>query len=582
MAVVLLTLAGALAWQRPAARGDTITIEVAARTRIGRVRPIWDEINLWKLGSMFGAARPDPARWWGAGWLRRRAPWVRYARLLAALGGSYAPQIAPWCDWAVASPEHPDTGTLECGHDGVPGPVAREELARIANGALVVDYAPFRTAIERVLRSGVVPHLNVSAAPAAFTGAVVDFAHYHWNAAPVQDFAAWSTFVRGAFQAVADLHPNRWRASIVNEANCLTLVGWEGNVQHVGYDGTPADYARTWVTTARAIREVAPGIVLHAGNYVTSATFPGEDNLRTYLRFLGEALAADDDLHWRDLSATSLSLYETRDTDVYDLVRVRIGRLERAVREAGLAPLPIKVDELDVHPTIAGAFMAATRQNIDRSAWTASWHAEAIRQLLNSGRVASAAPWLQRTFDLPHDFAPYPKARTYELLGILAGQLRPTRDRDGTTARRTPRRHGLPRLAVDGERPPAAVDPDAPGSAISSVGALATRTPNGLRLLVVHHQSRPATDGSAIRRQLARRVRLRARDLAPGAYRIRVATIGTLDTSWNGRTTPLKWRDAGCRQARSGIVEIAPPTTMEANTVALYDVQRRHRCPNPK
>ena len=48
-----------------------------------------------------------------------------------------------------------------------------------------VDYAPFRVAMRRVLRSGVRPHLNLSATPAAFTGGHADFTHYHWNAAPV-------------------------------------------------------------------------------------------------------------------------------------------------------------------------------------------------------------------------------------------------------------------------------------------------------------------------------------------------------------------------------------------------------------
>ena len=247
-------------------------------------------------------AIPIPRAGGDRGWIRRHAPWVRYVRLLAALGGNYAPAIAPWCDHAIAAPEHPDTQTGECGHDGVPGHAAREELVQPGDGATVVDYAPFRTALVRVLRSGVRPHLNLSSAPAVFTGGVVDFTHYHWNAAPVQDFAGWSAFVDGAFRSVADLHPERWRASITNEPNCLTLVGWEGDVRHVGFAGTPAEYARTFVTGARALRAAAPGIALHAGNYVTSTTFPGEDNLRTYLRFLGDAFAADGTVAGTDLT----------------------------------------------------------------------------------------------------------------------------------------------------------------------------------------------------------------------------------------------------------------------------------------
>jgi hypothetical protein len=578
LAIVVVTLVGALLWQRPPATTTIIDLEVDVRARIGRVRPIWDETNLWKLHSMFGASHADPARWWGPGWMRRHAPWIRYARLLAALGGNYAPAIAPWCDHGSAAPEHPDTQTQECGKDGVPGSAARDELVREVEGATVVDYTPFRVAVERVLRSGVRPHLNLSAAPAAFTGGSTDFTHYHWNAAPIQDYAGWSAFVTGAFRAVADLHPERWRVSITNEPNCLTLVGWLGDVRHVGFAGTPEDYARTFVTSARAIRSVAPGIALHAGNYVTSTTFPGEDNLLTYLRFLRDAFAADGEQRWDDLAAMSLSLYETRDTSLYDLVPVRVARLERAARDAGLAPLPIRVDELDVHPTISDAFEATTHQRLDRTAFAASWHAEAIRELVDTGRVIAVAPWLSRMFDLA-TFAPYPKARAYQLLGLLAGQLRTIPGMNDIEVRRTPRRHGLPRLAVTGDQPPNLERLRDMSRPASSLRTLATRTPHGFRLLVVHHQARPVSDGSGLRRQLARRIRIHARHVAAGAYQVRVASLGSVGATWDGKTTPLGWRDGGCHLARDGSVEIAATTLVDANTVWLFDATRRLSCP---
>jgi hypothetical protein len=559
----------------PDRRDVELTVDVGHR--IGRVRPLWDETNLWKLGAIFGASRPDPARWWGNGWMRAHAPWVRYVRLLAALGGSYAPEIAPWCDHALVAPAHPDTGTQECGHDGVPGFAARDELIQQHDGRWVTDYAPFRTAIERVLRSGARPHLNLSAAPSVFTGGIVDFTHYHWNAAPVQDFDGWSRFVTGAFASVADLHPGRWRASIVNEPNCLTLVGWEGDVQHVGFAGTPADYGKTFVTGARALRAAAPGIALHAGNYVTSTTFPGEDNLRTYLRFLADAFATDGTVRWEELRAMSLSLYETRDTSVYELVPVRVARLERAAHEAGLAPRPIKVDELDVHPTIADRFEATTHQRLDRTAFAASWHAEAIRQFVNAGRIVSAAPWFVRMFDLA-SLQPFPKARTYQLLGILAGQLRPVRDGATIGVRRTGRWSGLPRLAVSGELPPKRDPAYTPNATTTSLATLATRTHRGFRLLVIHHLQRPVTDDSGERRRRARTVRVRATHVAAGSYRVRVAALGTREARWNGTTTPMRWRDLGCRRAEHGRLEVAPPTTMDADTVWLYDVTRHRRC----
>ena len=77
----------------------------------------------------------------------------------------------------------------------------------------------------------------------------------------------------------------------------------------------------------------------------------------------------------------------------------------------------------------------------------------------------------------------------------------------------------------------------------------------------------------------SRRVRVRAHDVAAGTYRVRLAMVGTRAAAENGTTTSLRWRDLGCRRARNGVIEIAPPAVMEANTVWLYDVRRRHRCP---
>src|SRR5207253_7627117 len=118
-------------------------------------------------------------------------PWLRFERVNAVLGGNYAPAIAPWCDRGAASDVHPEPSPAECGSDGTPGAAARNELVRGAGSARVIDYAPLHAAVARLLRAGVVPHLNISAAPPAFTGGVTDFAFYHWNGAPVTDLDAW-------------------------------------------------------------------------------------------------------------------------------------------------------------------------------------------------------------------------------------------------------------------------------------------------------------------------------------------------------------------------------------------------------
>jgi len=63
MGVVVVVLASGLA-SRPS--GSVVTLEVDIHARIGRVRPIWDETDMWKIGSLYGASHPDPARWGAA------------------------------------------------------------------------------------------------------------------------------------------------------------------------------------------------------------------------------------------------------------------------------------------------------------------------------------------------------------------------------------------------------------------------------------------------------------------------------------------------------------------------------------
>jgi hypothetical protein len=574
---------GSLATRAPMPAPDAVVeIAIDAARERGRVVPIWDEVNLWKLHSLFGVQHTEDRP---AGWLRKALPWVRYGRAVAALGGNWAPAIAPWCDHGLVAPEHPDNATGECGKDGAPGTAAQNELVREIDGTRVVDYAPLRLAAGRLVASGVLPHLNLSAVPAPFaTG--TDFTHYHWNAAPIGDLDGWREFVTGAFRALAPLDPSGWRVSITNEANCLTLVGWEQHRRHVGYAGSPEDYARGFATTAAAIRSVAPGVRLHAGNYVTSATFPGEDNLAEYLGALRAGLAAGDGPRWEDLTAVSLSLYETPDTTVYELVPIRVARAAAAVAAAGLAPLPFKIDELEVHPEIGRAFEARSGEaSIDPTLWAASWHAEAIRAFVDDGRVASVAPWLGRLLGLTADgrtWRPFPKARAYALLGLLAGQLRTVDAGDGGVELvETGRDDGNPRLAVTGELTVALDQPRRRLRRAASIRALATRTDEGLRALVVHHRNWPVADRDQAHRRYARKLRVVADGLAPGAYAVRRLAIGGPGgTIWNsGRPTPLRWIDGGCQVAGGNALRLtAPGEWMEANTVWLIDVRHRDHC----
>ncbi|MFN8603208.1 MAG: hypothetical protein U0842_22280 [Candidatus Binatia bacterium] len=593
--VAALLLVGAtlalLVVARPAlSPRDTIVLRVHARERIGRLDPIWDETNLWKLYLQFGVQQPDPADANGERWIARRAPWLGWGRVNAVLGGNHAAAIAPWCDHGTSSDAHPEVVPGECGADGVPGAAARNELVRGDRAARTVDYAPLRTAVERLLRSGVAPHLNVSAAPAAFTGGATDFFAYHWNGAPVTDLDAWSAFVRGAFATLADLGTNGWRASIVNEPNCLTLVGRERHVRHVGYAGTPEDYARTFVAAARAIRSVAPGIAIHAGNFVTSVTFDGEDNLPDYLRALAHELAASPDFGWQDVRAISTSLYETPDTSLYEFVPLRLARLEAAERAAGLAPKPVKIDELEIHERARGGYADAEEQPMDTTLFAASWHAEAMRAFVVSGRVVSSADWLAHSFDTRHALAPYPKARVYELLGVLAGQLDAGTSDDGTAAfAPSGRTRGWTRVAVTGGRTwdaaraarfGRATTSGAARRTVRSLDALATRSRDAVRVLVVHHQNDMVADASPRAVALARDVELAFDGLGSGAWQARALAVGGEDgVRWDGRTTPApRWRDLGCTCAVAGRVTL-PPRRMPANAVWLVELRREPLSP---
>ena len=564
---------------------DAIVLNVHARERLGRLDPIWDETNLWKLYLQFGVQQPDPADANGERWIVRRAPWLGWGRVNAVLGGNHATAIAPWCDHATSSDAHPDVVPGECGADGVPGASARNELVHGDDAARTIDYAPLRTAVDRLLRSGIKPHLNVSAAPAAFTDGATDFFAYHWNGAPVTDLDAWSAFVRGAFGTLADLGTKGWRASIVNEPNCLTLVGRERRVRHVGYAGTPEDYARTFVTTARAIRGSAPGIAIHAGNFVTSVTFAGEDNLPGYLRALARELAASPDFGWQDVSAISTSLYETPDTSLYEFVPVRLARLEAAQRAAGLAPKPVKIDELEIHERARGAYADAGEQPIDTTLFAASWHAEAMRAFVASGKVVSSADWLAHSFDTRHGLAPYPKARVYELLGVLAGQLDAGTSNDGTASfAPSGRARGLTRAAVSGGRTwdaaraarfGRATTSGAARRTVRSLDALATRSRDSVRVLVVHHQNEMVADASPRAAALAHDVVLAFDGLASGAWQARALAVGGDDgVRWDGTTTPApRWRDLGCARADDGRVTL-PARPMPANAVWLVELRR--------
>ena len=191
-------------------------------------------------------------------------------------------------------------------------------------------------------------------------------------------------------------------------------------------------------------------------------------------------------MRWDDLPFVSLSLYETRDTTLYEFLPVRIARLEAAERAAGLPARPVKIDELEIHDDVRAPFEQRHGGRIDATLFAASWHAEAQRAFVASGKVGSTSGWLSHAFADDDARVPLPKVRVYEMLGLLAGQLTAHDDADGDVEfAPSGRRRGLARLAVSGERVwsgprqprPAARGRDGARRIERSLGALATTQP---------------------------------------------------------------------------------------------------------
>src|SRR6185295_15841319 len=165
------------------------------------------------------------------------------------------------------------------------------------------------------------------------------------------------------------------------------------------------------------------------------------------------------------------------------------------------------------------------------------------------------------------------------------GQLRAGDDADVLTLARTERRGGLARVAVTGDEPHTApVGPTTDWSARPpvSLAALATRTHDALRVLVIHHQNRPVPDRAPIQRELARSVTIAFDGLAPGAWQVRHLDVGGNDGStWQGtQSTDLRWQDDGCTTATDGRLALTA-RRMEANVVWLFEARRRAACTPP-
>ena len=502
------------------------SIDLASPPDLGPVAFSPDEMNAWKLYVYFGREQEHAGLDRSPGWLRRTLPWVTHLRFPAALGGNFCDEAPKPCRTFDRTSAHPSE--IDC-FDAPSSLPASHEILRTDTGGPRLDFATWGRAIDEVLDAGVVPHLNVSSAPCAFTDGL-EFNGYRWNERPVVRHAEWRGFVREVAREIARRpEAPAFRFSIVNEPNCRWVVGerlpsgrHRISMLHVGYAGDAEQYATQYAETASEILSVLPDAWVQLGNFTIGGGSPLEDNLPEFLAAVDTALDAEG-VDPSRLRALSLSLYETPQHGLDEIPALKLGRLSRW-RAAGspFHDLPVKLDEVGVMELVAQPFRTRTGTDLQTTRWTAAWHAELLGLAIGRGFV-SQSPWLTQMFADRELTEPRGFYWTYALAALALGDVAPegalgAPSRVGAVpaSERVPRR--LRSFA------PAAEDPD-------GVGHVALEDPSdgSLWVLAWRHDPVPVLDREADARP---RVRL---DLAlPARFHGAVATVVSLDGTKRG------------------------------------------------
>jgi hypothetical protein len=462
-----------------------------------KIETAWDEINVWKLYAFFGpmgakarqaSREPD--------WLVRRLPWLSHVRVLAALGGNTCRHIRPACERSERTLDHPFDPPCWEGKDGR---AAAYELLHDDDPPRL-DASVWGAALDDLLRGGVKPHLNLSAAPCLLTGGEHHYRDYHWNQVPVADRGGYDDLLRTfASEARRRGAGPEWRLSIVNEPNCLWIAPPPGSradappeIAHIGFLGDAPTYAAHFAATASLLRDLLPGIKLHIGNFTIGGKYPLEDNLAEYLGVLAPALEHAG-VPPDELSAISFSIYESPQHGLDDLPAYKFGIVDRA-RPPG-APfrnLPIKLDEVEIHPLVADEFRSTTGGDVDPTRWAAAWHADMLAMALDTG-VRSLAPWLGRLIPDDELERPFAKYWSYALLSLATGQAIASGDTlAASTALLAPAERG-------GDDAPRLVALHRASDDRDGLGWIATREPkSGVTWVALwRHAHAPLTDATA-------------------------------------------------------------------------------------
>lgn len=359
----------------------------------------WSEANVFKAYSGFNEDRAEALN---PTWVKRMFPWLGALRLFASLGGSFGPTLAR--DYESQMGHNPTRDSreerrwaeyYEFFRDGpdVAGVPVRERF----------DWTRFDTLYDRIASTGVRMHINLAGAPELFTGGRGHYHTYHFNEMPIVDEQGWKTYVDEVFRHLSQ-QPWFPRAgfSFFSEANCR-WVARDGTVRHFGYQGDAAQHARQYLWTWQAMKPyVRPGQV-HFGPFVVEPdpAVPATDNLPEFLRLVRETFAAAGEPlpPW---SAFAFNIYESPQLPIDQFVPYKIDYVRQLlpVELPGL-DLPLRFDEVGIHPLITSGFAAAGVPDFEGSRWAAAWHAEMLALLVEQ-RIAVGSPWLHNALMRPY------------------------------------------------------------------------------------------------------------------------------------------------------------------------------------
>lgn len=481
-----------------------------ARPDAGERRPRrapWSETNVFKPYALFreGHVSSVPVQW-----MARAFPWLESVRLFSALGANWGPTLARDEGAQIGkNPTMDNRWETDLAREYEFFRDDGEGSAGAGAGAGRFEWTSFDHLLDALADSSLALHLNLAGAPEAFTGRHGHYDTYHFNELPVADEAAWRAYVDTLF---AHLASRPWFAraqlSFFNEPNCR-WTETDGTVRKFGYQGDAESYARQYLATWRAMKPyLRPGQV-HLGPFVAE---PDRDNAIT--NNLGEFLHAlhrafdDGGEPLPPWSAFAFNVYDTPQLTLDGLAATKIAYVRELLdAEFPGLHLPLRFDEVGLHPVITAAFAAAGAGNLDATRWASAWHAEMLALLVDQ-EIQRASPW-SSVFSR-HSFAPYffasVVAGTIDYRVAPAGEitLRRRDDADATASLfvRLASRHG------------------------DRVGALWSVSPEGRtwRIALWHYPRFAMSDVRLAADTDARRVVVRLPPPPSGGWRVRVTT----------------------------------------------------------